>query len=179
MVSGLANLLKPWIKRWYKLAKLRRTWFRPVHHYFNSLVLFFSLKNDTSKGPVAQIPLYLTCNCYGGWAILSLPTLSSSFGIEFSSNLIELALGLRVVVRLSYLVNFLNNQASPLTISLFSAMSADNGQLSDDLVGHALGLGVRGAAINQRIAHHHLQPHRLQPCLLTMTSSLMIWLGAL
>ena len=58
-------------------------------------------------------------------------------------------------------------------------MSSDNDELSDDLVGHALGLGVRGAAINQPIAHHHLQPHRLQPCPLTMTSSLMIWLGAL
>ena len=35
-------------------------------------------------------------------------------------------------------------------------MFSPNGKLSDDLVGHALGLGVRSAAINQLIAHHHL-----------------------
>ena len=58
-------------------------------------------------------------------------------------------------------------------------MSFANDKLFDDLVGHALGLRVRGAGINQLIAYHHLQPHRPQPCPLTMTSSLMIWLGAL
>ena len=110
---------------------------------------------------------------------MSLPTASSSFVIEFSDDLVMLALGLGIVVRLSYLVNLSNNQASPPTTSLFSAISADNGELSDDLFGHALGLGVRGAAINQPIAHNHLQPHCLQPCPLIMMSSLMIWLGAL
>ena len=57
-------------------------------------------------------------------------------------------------------------------------MSADNGELFDDLVGYALGLGVRDAAINQRIAHHHLQLYRPQPGPMTMRSFLMIWLGA-
>ena len=35
-------------------------------------------------------------------------------------------------------------------------MFTDNCKLFDALVGHALGLGVGGAAINQPIAHHHL-----------------------
>ena len=48
---------------------------------------------------------------------------------------------------LIFLVNSSNNRAPPLRTSSFLAMSADNGELSDDLVGHALGLGVRGAAI--------------------------------
>ena len=110
---------------------------------------------------------------------MSLSTLSYLFVIEFFDDLSGLALGLGVVVRLFYLVNSSNNRASPPTTSSFLAMFADNGKLFDDLVGHALGLGVRGAAINQPIAHHHLEPHCLQPYLLTMTSSLMIWLGAL
>ena len=58
-------------------------------------------------------------------------------------------------------------------------MFSDNDELFDDLVGHALGIGVRGAAIYQPIAHHHLQTPRPQPGSLTMTSFLMIWLGAL
>ena len=78
-----------------------------------------------------------------------------------------------------YLANSSNNWEPPPTISLFSAMSSANRKLSDDLVGHALGLKVRDAAINQPIAHHHLQPHHPQLCPLTMTSFLMIWLGAL
>ena len=48
---------------------------------------------------------------------------------------------------LIFLVNLSNNQAPPVTTSSFSAISADNSELSDDLIGHALGLGVRGAAI--------------------------------
>ena len=35
-------------------------------------------------------------------------------------------------------------------------MYADNGKLSDDLVGHVVGLRVHGAAINHLIAYHHL-----------------------
>ena len=70
---------------------------------------------------------------------MSLPNSSSLFVIEFSDDLIGLALGLGVVVRL---VNLSNNQASPLTTSLFSAMSANNGKLFNDLVGHALALEV-------------------------------------
>ena len=110
---------------------------------------------------------------------MSLPNSSSLFVIELSDDLVLLALGLVIVVRLSYLVNSSNNQATALITSSFSAMSADNGKLSEDLVGHALGLGVYGPAINQPIAHHHLQPHRPQPCPLTMTSFSMILLGAL
>ena len=44
------------------------------------------------------------------------------------------------------LVDSSNNQALPPTISSFSVMSFDNSELSDDLVRHALGIGVRGAA---------------------------------
>ena len=58
-------------------------------------------------------------------------------------------------------------------------MFSDNGKFSDDLVGHVLGLLVRGAAIYQPIAYPHLQSHCFQPSPLTMTSSLMIWLSAL
>ena len=70
---------------------------------------------------------------------------SSFFVIEFSDDLIRLALGLEVVVRLSYLVNSSNNQISSTTISLFLAMSSDNSMLSNDLVEHALALGVPNA----------------------------------
>ena len=110
---------------------------------------------------------------------MSFPTLSSSFVIKLSDDLFVLALGLGIVGRLSYLVNLLNNRAPPPTTSSFSAIFADNNELSDDLVKHALSLGVRGATINQLIAHHHLQPQHPQPYPLTMTSSLIIWLGAL
>ena len=110
---------------------------------------------------------------------MSLPTSSFSFVIELSDDLVVLLLGLGLVVRLSYLVNLSNNRAPPPTTLSFSAMSVDNGKLSDNLVGHALSLGVRGVAINQPIAHHHLQPYRPQPCPLTMTSSLIILLGTL
>ena len=122
--------------------------------------LLNALKFDILGGPVAQILLFSTQNCYGGWAILSLPTSSSlSFNIEFSNNLIGLALGLGIVVRLFYFVNLSNNWASLPTTSLFSAMSADNSKLSNDLVTHALGLEVRDVAINQPITHYHLQPY--------------------
>ena len=77
------------------------------------------------------------------------------------------------------LVNLSNNQTPLPTTLLYSAMSSNNDELLDDLVGHVLGLRVHGAAIYQSIAHHYLQPHPCQPCFLTMTSSLMIWLGAL
>ena len=65
-----------------------------------------------------------------------------SFVIEFSDDLIGLALGLGVVMRLSYLVKSSNNRAPSPTTSSFSAMSSDNGELSDNLVGHVLGLAV-------------------------------------
>ena len=58
-------------------------------------------------------------------------------------------------------------------------MSTNNGKFSDNLIEHALGLEVHGTAINQSIAHHHLQIHDFQSYLLTITSFLMIWLGVL
>ena len=80
---------------------------------------------------------------------MSLPTSSFLFVIESSDDLIGLALGLGLVVQLSYLVNSSNNQAPLSSASSFLAMSADNAKLSDDLVGPVLGLGMCGAAINQ------------------------------
>ena len=65
-----------------------------------------------------------------------------SFVIKFSDDLIGLALGLGVVMRLFYLVKSSNNRAPSPTTSLFSAMSSDNGELSDAPVVHALGLAI-------------------------------------
>ena len=79
-------------RNWQNLEELDISywfWFRPVFHSLNSLIFFpNSLEIDTSEGPVAQIPLFLTRNCYEGWVILSLPTLFSSFIIEFSDDLV-------------------------------------------------------------------------------------------
>ena len=159
--------------------KLRRSWFRLVLQYLNSLVFFFFFSRKWQLGgPRAQILLFSTRKYYGGRFIFSLPTSSSLFVIEFSNDLMRLALGLGVVVWLFYLVNLLNNQAPPPTTQLFLSLSANNGKLSDDLVGHTQGLGLRGVAINQPIAHHYLQPHCSQPCPLRMTCSLMMCLGA-
>ena len=122
------------MKCWWKLTKPRKTWFRPVLHFFNFLVfLLNTLKIDILEGPVTQIPLFSIRNCYREWVILNLLTLSSLFIIEFF----------------------------------------------DDLVRLALGLAVSNTTIYQPISHHHLKPHCFQPYPPIMTSSLIIWLGAL
>ena len=46
-----------------------------------------------------------------------------------------------------YLVNLSNNQVPLQTTSCFSVMSFNNGELSDNLIGHSLGLGVYDAAM--------------------------------
>ena len=69
--------------------KHRKTWFRPVLCFFNSLVFILnSLEFDILEDPVTQIPLFLTRNCYGGVSYLELSTSSSSFVIEFSDDLV-------------------------------------------------------------------------------------------
>ena len=127
-----------WALRWVvRLTYLSLKWNvdRSSQNCLNSLVFhsfpsFAALKIDTLEGPVAQILLFSTRNCYDGWAILSFPISSFLlFVIEFFDDLIGLALDLGVVVRLFYWVNLSNNQALPPTISLFSAMSANNGKL--------------------------------------------------
>ena len=79
----------------------------------------------------------------GRWVILSLPISSSLFVIELSDDLVGLALGFGVVVRLFYLslANLSNNQVPPLTISLFPAIFTDNNEFFDDLI-----VRVSGAA---------------------------------
>ena len=190
-LNGLANLLKLWMNVDRNPAQPRRTCisfidFSSSLFFTTSILLSFicflflnALKFDISEDPVAQIPLFLTRNYYRGWAILSFPTSSSLFCvIEFFDTLIWLTLDLGVVVQLFYLINLSNNRVPPPTTSLFSAISADNGKLSDDLIGHALGLGVRDVAINQPIAHQHLQPYCPQLYPLTITSFLTILLRA-